>query len=188
MIMIVKTPGSQMGSPAAAEEGGEAMGRGRGESGEISEVHARPSVTSTAPKARSRSRGVATLDEAPRISLRMSSKLPTLAPSSLSSGITALARTSACPSTTWHSRTWASSLTSVQTRAKYPRQAVTNQLARDLSVTSLYAPLVRPCVSSSLYARVCRRIPRKLNSERQCFPETVLLPFFWGGQNLCLPK
>ena len=156
MIMIVKTPGSQMGSPAAAEEGGEAMGRGRGESGEISEVHARPSVTSTAPKARSRSRGVATLDEAPRISLRMSSKLPTLAPSSLSSGITALARTSACPSTTWHSRTWASWL-SVQTRAKYPRQAVTNQLARDLSVTSLYAPLctplcvvvsVRPCLSS----------------------------------------
>jgi len=28
MIMIVKTPGSQMGSPAAAE-GGEAMGGGR---------------------------------------------------------------------------------------------------------------------------------------------------------------
>jgi len=38
MIMIVKTPGSQMGSPAAAEEGGEAMGGGRGESGERSEV------------------------------------------------------------------------------------------------------------------------------------------------------
>jgi len=31
MIMIVKTPGSQMGSPAAAEEGGEAMGGGRGD-------------------------------------------------------------------------------------------------------------------------------------------------------------
>jgi len=28
MIMIVKTLGSQMGSPAAAEEGGEAMGGG----------------------------------------------------------------------------------------------------------------------------------------------------------------
>ena len=54
MIMIVKTPGSQMGSPAAAEEGGEAMGGGRGESGESSEVHERPSVTSTAPKGRSR--------------------------------------------------------------------------------------------------------------------------------------
>ena len=27
--MIVKTPGSQMGSPAAAEEGGEEMGGGR---------------------------------------------------------------------------------------------------------------------------------------------------------------
>ena len=26
MIMIVKTPGSQMGSPSAAEEGGEEMG------------------------------------------------------------------------------------------------------------------------------------------------------------------
>jgi len=30
LIMIVKTPGSQMGSPAAAEGGGEAMGGGRG--------------------------------------------------------------------------------------------------------------------------------------------------------------
>jgi len=33
--MIVKTPGSQKGSPAVAEGGGEAMGGGgRGESGE----------------------------------------------------------------------------------------------------------------------------------------------------------
>jgi len=113
MIMIVQTPGSQMGSPAAAEEGGEAMGGGRGESGERSEVHARPSVTSTAPKARSRSTGVATLDEAPKISLRMSSKLPTLASSSSSSVITTLARTSACPSTTAaFARTSASSLAS----------------------------------------------------------------------------
>ena len=39
-----------MGSLAAAEKGGEAIGGGRGESGESSEVHARPSVTSTAPK------------------------------------------------------------------------------------------------------------------------------------------
>jgi len=38
MIMIVKTPGSQMGSPAAAEKGGEEMGGGRWESGERSEV------------------------------------------------------------------------------------------------------------------------------------------------------
>ena len=38
MIMVVKTFGSQMGSPAAAEGGGEAMGGGRGESGERSEV------------------------------------------------------------------------------------------------------------------------------------------------------
>jgi len=69
--MIVKPPGSQMGFPAAAEEGGEAMGGGRWEGGERSEVQARSTLTSTAPKARSRSREVATLDEAPRISLRV---------------------------------------------------------------------------------------------------------------------
>jgi len=34
MIMIVKTLGSQMGSPAAAEGGGEVMGGERGESAE----------------------------------------------------------------------------------------------------------------------------------------------------------
>jgi len=61
-----------MGSPGTVEEGGETMGSGRGESGERSEVHARSSLTSTVPKARSRSRGVATLDEVPRISLRVS--------------------------------------------------------------------------------------------------------------------
>ena len=44
MIMVVKTPGSQMGSPAAAEGGGEAMGGGRRESGERSEVQARSTV------------------------------------------------------------------------------------------------------------------------------------------------
>ena len=64
MIMIVKTPVSQMGSRAAAG-GGEAMRGGRGESGERSEVQARSTLTSTAPKARSRSREVATLDEVP---------------------------------------------------------------------------------------------------------------------------
>jgi len=36
MIMIAKTPGSQMGSPAAAEEGGEEVGGGRWERGERS--------------------------------------------------------------------------------------------------------------------------------------------------------
>jgi hypothetical protein len=36
--MIVETPGFQMGSPAAAEGGGEAMGGERVESGERSEV------------------------------------------------------------------------------------------------------------------------------------------------------
>ena len=80
MIMIVETPGSQMGSPAAAAEGGrEARGGGRGESGERSEVQATSSLTSTAPKARSRSREVATLDEALRISMSVSSKLPSSA-------------------------------------------------------------------------------------------------------------
>ena len=49
MIMIVKTPGSQMGSPVTAEEGGEEVGGGRWESGERSEVPARSTLTSTAP-------------------------------------------------------------------------------------------------------------------------------------------
>ena len=40
MIMIVKAPGSQMGSPAAAEEGGDEVGGGRWESGERSEASA----------------------------------------------------------------------------------------------------------------------------------------------------
>jgi len=39
MIMIVKTPRSQMGSLAAAEEGGDDMGGEKCESGERSEVH-----------------------------------------------------------------------------------------------------------------------------------------------------
>jgi len=33
-MIIVKTPGSQMGSPAAAEEAGDEVGGGRWESGE----------------------------------------------------------------------------------------------------------------------------------------------------------
>jgi len=71
--MIVKTPGSQMGSPVVAEEGGEEVGGGRWESGERSKVQARSTLSSTAPKAKSRSGEVATLDEMPRISLRVSS-------------------------------------------------------------------------------------------------------------------
>ena len=67
----VKTPGS----PAAAEEGGEEVGGERWESGERSEVQARSTLTSTAPKARSRSGEVATLDEVPRISLRVSRRM-----------------------------------------------------------------------------------------------------------------
>jgi len=64
--MIVKTPGSQMGSPEAAEGGGEARGGGRGESGERSGVQAGSTLELTVPKARSRSREGATLDEAPK--------------------------------------------------------------------------------------------------------------------------
>ena len=52
------------------------------------------------PKARSRSREDETLDEAPRISLRVLSNLSSSGSSSLSSVITALARISACPSAT----------------------------------------------------------------------------------------
>ena len=46
MIMIVKSPGSQKSSPAAADEGGE-MGGEKCESGERSEVQARSTVAST---------------------------------------------------------------------------------------------------------------------------------------------
>jgi len=73
MIIILKTPGSQMGSPAAAEGGGEARGGGRRESEERSGVQTGSTLESTVPKARSRSREGATLDKAPRISLRASS-------------------------------------------------------------------------------------------------------------------
>jgi len=68
------------------------------------------------PKARPRSGEVATLDEVPRISLRVSSKLPSSPSSLLSSVITALARTSAYPGTTAAiARTLDSSLTPSKT-------------------------------------------------------------------------
>jgi len=60
------------------------VGGGRWESGEKSEVQARLTLMSTVPKSRSRSREVTTLDEVPRISLRVSSKLPSLTLSLLS--------------------------------------------------------------------------------------------------------
>jgi len=50
-----------MGSPAAAEEGGEEMGGEKCESGDKSEVQARSTVASTVSKARSRSREVVTI-------------------------------------------------------------------------------------------------------------------------------
>jgi len=60
-----------MGFPGVAEGGGEARGGGRGESGEGSGVQAGSTLESTVPKARSGSREGATLDESPRISLRV---------------------------------------------------------------------------------------------------------------------
>ena len=45
--MILKTPGSQMGSPAAAEEGGEEVGGGKCESGSAHRVAAACLATST---------------------------------------------------------------------------------------------------------------------------------------------
>ena len=75
-------------------------------------MQAGSTLESTVPKARSRSREVETLDKAPRISLRVLSKLPSSALSSLSSVITVLARVSACPSATaTFARTSAFSLT-----------------------------------------------------------------------------
>jgi len=56
MIMIVKTPGSQMCSPAVAEGGGEARGGGREECGERIGVGCRSKLGSTAPKRKSRTR------------------------------------------------------------------------------------------------------------------------------------
>jgi len=60
-IMIVKTPGSQMGSLTAAEEGGKARGRGRGER----EERSKSALESTGPTARSRSREDTAMHEAP---------------------------------------------------------------------------------------------------------------------------
>jgi len=99
MIMIVKTPGSQMDSPGTTEEGGEEVGGGRWESGERSEVQARLTLTSTAPKARSMSGEVPTLDEVPRISLRVTSKLLltiTVTPSTTPKDRTLRNRSKAC--------------------------------------------------------------------------------------------
>jgi len=88
------------------------MGGEKCESGARSEVQARSTVASTVPKARPRSREVVTLDEELRISLRVSTKLPSSPLSLMSTVIIALARTSACLSTTTaFARTLASSLT-----------------------------------------------------------------------------
>jgi len=73
MIMIVKTPASQKGSPAAAEEGAEGRGGEGGRGGEKATASEVDVEKSTAPKATSRSREGVPLNEAPRILLRGSS-------------------------------------------------------------------------------------------------------------------
>jgi len=50
MIMIVKTPGSQEGSSAAAEKRAKGRGREREGGGERRRVQARSTLESTAPK------------------------------------------------------------------------------------------------------------------------------------------
>ena len=65
--MIKKTTRLQKGSPVV-EGGGEGRRWGRGEGIERRLVRARSMLELTAPKARSRSREVVTLDEAQRIS------------------------------------------------------------------------------------------------------------------------
>jgi len=74
LSMIAETPGSQVGSPVAAEESREVRGGGRGESGGKRVVRSK-----STPKARSKSRTDKAMNEAPRIFPRMSVKLPTLA-------------------------------------------------------------------------------------------------------------
>jgi len=71
-----KTLGSQKGSPAAAKEGGDGRGREGEEGGQRRWVRARSTLERTAPKARSRSREVVDMNEAPRIFWRLSSKSP----------------------------------------------------------------------------------------------------------------
>ena len=84
MIMIVKTPGSHKGSPAAAEEGAEGRGGGRGQGEKRRRMQAMSTLEWAAPKARSRSREGVSLNEAPRIFARLSSNLPSSASSALS--------------------------------------------------------------------------------------------------------
>jgi len=66
--MIVKITGSQMGFLAAAEEGGGVRREGMGESGQRRSERVKPTLESTTPKARSRSREDAAMYEAPGIS------------------------------------------------------------------------------------------------------------------------
>jgi len=90
MIMIVKTPGSQVGSPTVAEKGGEVRGGGKGggwrENRSAIEVDGAKSETKIKT------------GEAMHVAQRMSGKSPSLASSSLSLllVVTALTRTSAC--------------------------------------------------------------------------------------------
>ena len=55
MFFCYESPGSQKGSPTAAEEGAEVRGGGSGEGGERRRLQVRSMFESTMPKARSRS-------------------------------------------------------------------------------------------------------------------------------------
>jgi len=97
MIMIVKTPGSQKASLAAAEKGGEGRGGGRGErgggreerDGECERGRRWSRRRQKRDQGREKREDVA-MNETPRISPRRTSKSPLSTLSSLSSVIAAL--------------------------------------------------------------------------------------------------
>ena len=88
MIMMVKIPGAQANSPAVEEEGKE-VGEGRAE-----RVESKSTVESTAPKVSLRSRAGEAMNEAPRISPRVSAKSPSSELFLLSSSLAAASQRS----------------------------------------------------------------------------------------------
>ena len=95
MIIMVKISGSQMGSPAAAEEEGEVRGGGRGGSRERRELRSKSTLESAEIKVENRrAHECSTGDFSDCQGNHRRLATSTL----LSSVIIALARTSACPS------------------------------------------------------------------------------------------
>jgi len=92
--MIVKTPGSQVGSPTVAEKGGEVRGGGKGGGWREN----RSAIEVDGAKSETKIKTGEAMNVAQRISPRVSGKSPSLASSSLSLllVVTALTRTSAC--------------------------------------------------------------------------------------------